>query len=128
MPTKHWAIALMILCTAFTSIAQVLYKLASGKLEFNIISLITNYYLISGMILYLIGAFIMIAALKGGEVSVLYPIIATSYIWVSLLSSYFFNESLNLFRWAGVFAILIGIIFISIGSKQKGSLQYTEAL
>ena len=128
MPTKHWAIALMILCTAFTSIAQVLYKLAAGKLEFNIISLITNYYLISGMILYLIGAFIMIAALKGGEVSVLYPIIATSYIWVSLLSSYFFNESLNLFRWAGVFAILIGIIFISIGSKQKGSLQYTEAL
>ena len=128
MPTKTWAIGLMILCTAFTSTAQVFYKFGADRLEFNFISLLTNFPLIIGMILYIIGAVIMITAFKGGEVSVLYPIIATSYIWVSLMSIYFFNESLNIFRWLGIFVIIAGIIFISIGSKQKETIQYTEAV
>jgi len=128
MATKLWAITLMILCTAFTSMAQVFYKLGANKLQFNLISIITNLPLLTGMALYILGAIIMIAAFKGGEVSVLYPIIATSYIWVSLLSIYFFNETLNLFRWIGIFVIIIGIIFISIGSKQKETIKYTEAI
>ena len=128
MPTKNWAIGLMILTTVFTSIAQVFYKLGANKLEFNIMSIITNLPLITGMVLYLIGAVLMITAFKGGEVSVLYPIIATSYIWVSLLSIYFFNESLNLFRWIGIFIIIAGIISISLGSKEKETIEYTEAI
>ncbi len=128
MPTKRWAIGLMILCTAFTSTAQVFYKFGADRLELNFISLITNFPLITGMILYVLGAVIMITAFKGGEVSVLYPIIATSYIWVSLLSIYFFNESLNLFKILGIFIIIAGIIFISIGSKQKETIEYTEAI
>jgi multidrug transporter EmrE-like cation transporter len=128
MPTKTWAIWLMVLTTIFTSIAQVLYKLGANKLQFNLISIITNIPLIAGMALYILGAVIMIIALKGGEVSALYPVIATSYIWVSLLSMYFFNESLNLLRWTGIFIIIAGIISISIGSKQKEIIEYTEAV
>jgi len=128
MATKGWAIGLMVLCTAFTSVAQVLYKFGSAKLEFNLIALITNVPLISGMILYALGAVIMIIAFKGGEVSVLYPIIATSYIWVSLMSTYFFNENLNFFRWVGILIIITGIIFISIGSKEKEVLRHTDVI
>ncbi|MBU0629037.1 MAG: EamA family transporter [Nanoarchaeota archaeon] len=128
MTTKTWAIGLMVLCTVFTSFAQILYKMGADKLEFNLISLITNVPLISGMALYVLGAIIMITAFKGGEVSVLYPIIATSYIWVSLLSMYVFKESLNLFRWAGILIIIIGIIFINIGSKEKESMKYTDVI
>lgn len=128
MGTKAWAIGLMILCTVFTSIAQVFYKFGAARLEFDLISLITNFPLITGMVLYILGAVIMIIAFKGGEVSVLYPIIATSYIWVSLLSIYFFNEALNLFRWIGIFVIIIGIIFISAGSKEKETVKYTDVI
>lgn len=128
MPTKAWAIGLMILCTAFTSMAQVFYKLGADRLQFDLISLVTNLPLITGMALYILGAIIMIIAFKGGEVSVLYPIIATSYIWVSLLSAYFFNENLNLFRWIGIFVIILGIIFINLGSKEKEIIKYTEAI
>jgi undecaprenyl phosphate-alpha-L-ara4N flippase subunit ArnE len=70
----------------------------------------------------------MITAFKGGDVSVLYPIVATSYIWVSLLSMYFFNENLNLFRWVGISVILTGIIFISIGSRERDIVKYTEGV
>jgi len=125
MATKLWAIGLIVLCTAFTSIAQVFYKIGAKTLEFDILSLITNVPLIIGMVLYGIGAVLMIIAFKGGEVSVLYPIIATSYIWVTLLSFYLFNESINVLRVVGILLIVFGVVFVSIGSK---SPEVVEAL
>lgn len=117
MATKAWAIILMFIVTILTSIAQILYKLGVDKMaSFSFYSIITNYILIGGIIVYGIAAILMLIAFKGGEVSVLYPIIATSYIFVSLLSAYFFNESMNLFRWLGVLSILFGICLISIKS------------
>ncbi len=121
MSTKSWAIGVMIVTTIFTSVAQIFYKLGAERLQFNIISIITNLPLITGMVLYVIGAILMITAFKGGEVSTLYPIIATSYIWVSLLSAYLFNENLNLLRWTGIFIIIAGIISISLGSKETAT-------
>ncbi len=125
MATKLWAIGLIVLCTAFTSAAQVFYKLGAKSLEFDIISLITNVPLIIGMVLYGIGAVLMITAFKGGEVSVLYPIIATSYIWVTLLSFYFFNEAVNIYRIIGILFIVFGVVAVSVGSS---SSEVVEAL
>ena len=119
MKTKIWALALMLLTTFLTASAQVLYKMGIGSLEFNIISIITNYYIIGGLALYAIGAVLMIIALRGGELSVLYPIIATGYIWVGLLSYFIFGESLNLLRWLGISAIFFGVAFIGFGSKSS---------
>ena len=118
MQTKPWAILLILLTTLLTSSAQILYKLGIPSLKFDLISILTNYYLIGGLLLYGIGALLMIISFRGGEVSVLYPIIATSYIWVSILSIYFLGEKMNNFRWVGVFIIIAGIIFIGYGSKE----------
>ncbi len=126
METKIWAIELIILCTIFTSIAQIFYKRGSADLSFDIMSWITNIPLIIGWLLYILGAIIMIIAFKGGEVSVLYPIIATSYIWVCLMSAYFFNETFTIFKIVGVLIIIIGIILISRGSKE--TIEYTGAI
>jgi len=117
MKTKASAILLMFICTGLTSFAQIFYKKGAAFLAFDFMKLITNYNIIIGLFLYMIGAIIMIIALKGGEVSVLYPIIATSYIWVSLLSIFFFNDNMNPYRWAGVFSILFGVSFIGLGGK-----------
>jgi uncharacterized membrane protein len=117
MRTHWWAIALTIITTIFTSTAQVFYKFGAAKLEWNIWALITNYELIVGVLLYAVGAAILIVALKGGEVTVVYPIIATSYIWVTLLSSVIFHETINAFKWAGVGLIIVGITFIAVGSR-----------
>lgn len=119
MATKLWAIILIFFTTFLTSSAQILYKLGTPSLEFDIISILKNYYLISGLLLYAIGAILMIISFRGGEVSVLYPIIATSYIWVSLLSIYFLGETMNIYKWIGVFIIMAGIISIGYGSKEN---------
>ena len=107
----------MVLTTVLTSSAQVFYKLGARTLEFDLSTIITNYWLMIGLALYAVGAAIMIVALKGGELSVLYPIVAMSYIWVALFSTYFFHEAINLLRWLGILAIVFGIAFIGAGSK-----------
>ena len=117
MATKLWAMLLVLFTTLLTSSAQILYKLGIPSLEFTIKGIFTNYYLISGLVLYGIGAILIIISFRGGEVSVLYPIIATSYIWVSLLSVKFLGEAMNFFKWAGVIAIIGGIALIGLGSK-----------
>jgi multidrug transporter EmrE-like cation transporter len=128
MRTRLWAILLMVVVTFFTSFAQILYKFGVGSLEFNFFSIITNYYLIFGIGLYIFGAVLLIFALKGGELTVLYPIIALSYILVGLMSSYFFNESLNLFKFIGILLITLGVVSVGVGSKKGESVEYIEGV
>ncbi len=117
MATKLWAMGVVLFCTLLTSTAQIFYKFGAAKLELNLFSLLTNYELIMGILLYAIGGILMILSFRGGEVSVLYPIIATSYIWVSFLSIYFLGESMNFYKWLGVFTIVAGMMLIGFGSK-----------
>lgn len=115
--TALWAIFLVAFTTILTSIGQVFFKFGANKLEFNFFSIITNYPLIIGLLIYAIAAILIVISLKYGELSILYPIISLSYVWVSLLSIYFFNETISFIKWLGVIAILVGVSFIGVGNK-----------
>jgi undecaprenyl phosphate-alpha-L-ara4N flippase subunit ArnE len=115
MKTKWYAILLMVVCTLFTSTAQVFYKIGAAKLPL----IFTNYQLLAGLFLYALGAVVFVIALKFGEVTILYPIIATSYIWVALLSWWIFNDVMNIYKSLGIIAIVAGITIISIGGKKS---------
>ena len=117
MSTKLWAALLVLFTTLLTSSAQILWKKGSATLTFDIVGILTNYYIIGGVLLYIVGGTLLILSFRGGEVSVLYPIIATSYIWVSFLSIYFLGETMNYLKWAGIISIITGIAFIGFGSK-----------
>ena len=112
---KRTAVFLMFFCTLLTSIAQIFLKKGAMLLP----NLFTNLPLLIGCFLYGSAAIIFIIALKGGELSVLYPIIATSYVWVSLLSGYYFNEMITQLKWFGILSIVIGVSLIGKGSKKK---------
>ena len=119
MKTKPWAIALVLIVTLIASIAQILFKMAAQQLAFNPIALITNWPLIISAVLYIIMAILMIISFKGGEISVLYPIIALSYVWVSIASPIFFpQDSMNTIKWLGILFIITGIAFVGIGGRK----------
>ena len=119
MATKLWAALLVLFTTLLTSSAQLLWKKGSATLSFDIAGILTNYYLLGGILLYIVGGALIILAFRGGEVSVLYPIIATSYVWVSFLSMRFLGEMMNNFKWVGITSIIGGIILIGYGSKDS---------
>ncbi|MBI4439491.1 hypothetical protein HY638_00805 [Candidatus Woesearchaeota archaeon] len=116
MATKHWAILVVILATLLTSSGQLLYKIGSRNLDLATIYM--NYYIIIGLFVYLAAGIMVLFALKGGELSVIYPFIALSFVWVSISSTIFINESMNALKWLGVFTIIAGISFIGIGSSK----------
>ncbi len=119
MATKPWAIALVIFFTFLTSAAQIMYKMAADRLTTNPAELLTNWPLLVGAVLYLISAALMMISFSGGEISVLYPIIALSYVWVSLLSPIFFpSDSMNTLKWFGIAFIIGGVASIGVGSQK----------
>ncbi len=119
MKTKPIAILLIIFSTFITATAQFFLKIGADKLSPNIIQIITNYSLITGLVLYAIGAVILIFALKNGELSVLFPIYSTSFIWVILISYFYFHEIINTWKILGIIFIIGGVSYIGIGSKVK---------
>jgi len=117
--TQKKAIYLILLCTLFTSLGQILWKLGLVNVDFNLPLTLINFPFIMGFFSYGIGFLLMLLAFKKGELSVLYPIIATSYIWVSLFSPMIFlNDQMNGWKWLGVFIILLSVSLLGIGTSR----------
>lgn len=53
------------------------------------------------------------------DLSVAVPIASFSYILVPLVSIILLKEKISILRWSGIFFILIGVIFVSLSSKEK---------
>lgn len=115
--TKTWAIVLVAFCTFVVALGQILLKQGVENLAFDFIKLITNYVLIIGCIVYIIGAVMLIIALKGGELSILYPIFSLTFIWVTISSKFIFSEIINTWKWIGIAFIIMGVSLIGVGSK-----------
>lgn len=118
MKTRRRAVGLVLLSTVFTSSGQIFLKKGANQLALDFISLLKNNPLVLGCVLYGVGAIMLIVSLKYGELSVLYPLYALNFIWVSVLSPKFFpSDSMNVVKWLGVFFVIAGVSFIGLGSR-----------
>jgi len=111
MKTQMWAVALVAFCTILTSLGQYFYKLAANSLVLAFPDILLNTNRWMGMVLY--GT----SALRGGDLSVLYPVVSLSFIWVTLLAMFFLSEPLTIPKIGGICCILGGIWLIGSGSK-----------
>ena len=116
MATSLFSVFLVLLGTLVGAFGPILLKKASSKKLSEFKALITNYDLIGGVFLYVLGTILFILALRGGELSVLYPFVSVTYIWVCILSMKFLGEKMNLLKWGGIAMIILGVSFIGIGS------------
>ncbi len=102
----------MLFCSILAAVGQIFLKMGASTASTNIVSWVTNIKLIIGLSLYALSSIFFIYALRLGNVSLLYPVIATSYIWVAILATMFLGESFPLMRWAGIGLIIGGIVLI----------------
>jgi drug/metabolite transporter (DMT)-like permease len=116
MATELWAMGLTILATFVGASGPILLKKGSKKFSLNPLKLIKNYHIVGGFFLYALGTILFIAALRGGELSVLYPLVSVTYIWVAFLSKRFLKEKMNKYKWVGILLIILGVAFIGIGA------------
>lgn len=124
MATELWAIGLVILATMVGAGGPILLKKASSRLEraafTNISTFISatagNIPLVIGILIYALSFVIYTIALQGADLSVLYPLVSLSYVWVSLLSIRFLHERMNSIKWVGVVLIVSGAVLVGLGS------------
>ena len=82
------------------------------------VALLGNWPLLFGYSLHACNAFLLIMALRHGELSVLFPILSLSYIWVDLLSLYFFHEHMNVWKTVGIVLVMGGVALLGRASTR----------
>lgn len=112
------AIPIVLICTIFTTIGQLLFKQGSFTFTWDIMSILTNFPLILGLASYGLGAVLLIFALRYGELSIIYPFVALTFVWVAIGSYAFFGESFTPVKIMGILLIILGTVYISRGANQ----------
>ena len=111
--SRRQSIALVFGCTVFGAAAQILIKSGANTLSSaSPIAMITNLSLLAGYSLYGLSTILLVLALRDGELSILYPVISLTYVWVTFLSVLLFKESMNFFKVLGVFIIVTGVAIL----------------
>ena len=67
-----------------------------------------------GLIGYAAALVLYIIALSGGQLSVVYPVFASSFIFVALISAAVLKEKITPVRAIGVLLVFIGISIVAI--------------
>src|SRR5580698_10592623 len=124
------SIYMVLGCTVFAAAAQVLMKFGANHAMPQMIladpstwmpfalALLGNYMLLLGYCVQSGNALLLILALRDGELSMLYPIIALTYVWVNLLSMYFFNEHMNIWKALGIALVIGGVALLGRASAR----------
>ena len=111
------SILIVIVSCVFGAYAAILMKKGADRLKLNLKSLLRNRNLIIGILIYGIGTVVYIIALKGAPLSILYPLVSTTYIWTALLSQKLLGEKMNRSKWAGIVCIILGVSLIGLGAR-----------
>ncbi len=78
-------------------------------------SLLHSWLLLLGFSLYGGSTVLLVLALRHGHLSLLYPVIALTFVWVTILSVMIFHDSMNGFKLAGITIIAGGVAILGKG-------------
>jgi len=108
------AFLIMVFSTLFTAGGQIFLKLSSAEISLNWLSLL-NLNLFLGFVVYGIATFTMLYAFKLADLSLMYPLISLSFIWVLLIGYFLFNEPITLLKTTAIIFIMVGAVFMKKG-------------
>ncbi|MBM3811725.1 MAG: hypothetical protein FJW20_08825 [Acidimicrobiia bacterium] len=119
---RRLSIALVFVCTLLGAAAQILMK--AGTLEYPhsgalqlLLAIFKSGKLFLGYAFYGISTLVLVVALKYGELSILYPVIALTYVWVTGLSVLIYSEAMNPWKMLGLLTVVLGVGVLGRGRK-----------
>jgi multidrug transporter EmrE-like cation transporter len=118
---RRQSLILVFCCTILGAAAQVLMKFGAQKFDHpgilgKIVGILTNPPLFAGYSLYGLSTVLLAAALRYGQLSLLYPVIALTYVWVSILSVVIFQETMTPLKVLGIATIVTGVAILGRGN------------
>ena len=97
------------------SFGAVFMKLGAAKLNRSLLSFL-SFELAAGVSLFLGSSVFYALGIRGGQLSVLYPMVSLGYIWTLVWARLFFGEAFTKQKFMGLGLILLGVLFVGIGS------------
>jgi multidrug transporter EmrE-like cation transporter len=118
-PARRQPVGLVFSCTILGAAAQVLMKTGANHMAHpGLVGMVTNLPLMGGYCLYGLSTLLLVLALKDGELSLLYPVIALTYVWVTVLSFLIFHDDINPWKLTGIVLIVLGVAVLGKGGKR----------
>ncbi len=117
---RKLAIIIVLACTLLVALGQYLIKLGANHLSHagllaTMIGIFTIPQLFAGYCLYGIFTVMFVYALRHGELSILYPLIALGYVWVTITAVVAFHETMTPFKIVGLIVIIAGVAVLGFG-------------
>jgi multidrug transporter EmrE-like cation transporter len=115
--TELWAMLLVIVACLVGSFGPILMKKGMNVhrpsgLFAQALALAMNWRIILGVAVYVFSILLFLPALRGGDLSVIYPLAASQYIWVSVWTVLFLKERMTPLKILAVVLIIAGISVI----------------
>ena len=116
------AFILIFIASIIGAFGSLLLKMGSSKFQLSfrsglikaILTILKNWKLILGLFLYVVSTVFFIIVIKTTDLSIAYPMTSMTYIMVIALSMIFLKEKLNTYKFAGIVAIILGVILVTL--------------
>ncbi len=116
MQTPVLSIVLFILAALLGAVGQFLYKSGAERTTGSWLSYLVNPLLLAGIVCYVLVMVLFVGAFKrGGAMSVLYPIYATTFIWAAIIAWLAFHEPIRMVNVAGMVLLVAGMCLMGMG-------------
>jgi multidrug transporter EmrE-like cation transporter len=110
MSTPAISVIFFLSAALLGALGQYLYKSGAEAASGTAISYILNPRSIAGVVCYVAVTVLFIAAFKkGGALTVLYPVYATTFIWAALLALRAYGTPIKAINVAGMGLLVIGM-------------------
>lgn len=111
------SILLVLLASFVGSFGAVLLKSGSMRAKSSAIHMMLSPRIIAGCCTYVLSSVFFILAIRQGELSFLYPMIALGYVWTMIWSRIVFGEPFTRNKFAGIGLILVGVALLNMGRQ-----------
>ena len=110
MRTPLASIVMFVAASAFGAVGQFLYKSGADTARGGLTGYVLNPRILGGIACYTAVMVLFVAAFKrGGALSVLYPVYASTFIFAALISQFAFGTPIKLINVLGMLLLVAGM-------------------
>jgi len=111
---------LIIISIVLGACGQIVMKMGTSQLAVSGLSIMnqllkyfTNIPILTGLVLYTLSAVVWIFAISKVQLSVAYPMVASGYVLVVILSYLLLHEPVSSLRILGLIVVVAGVVIIA---------------
>lgn len=113
MPTPPGSILCFLVAAFLGALGQFLYKSGADRATGALHSYVLNGRILGGVLCYLAVMVLFVAAFRrGGALSLLYPVYATTFIWAAVIAQWAYGTSIKPVNVLGMVCLVAGMFLM----------------